>query len=47
MAKWMFRNMAEKLTATLDDATATYLETVAWETWQDVHRRLTLALPAQ
>ena len=30
------------LTATLDDATATYLETVAWETWQDVKRRLAL-----
>lgn len=40
MAKWMFRNMAERLTATLDEETARYLETVAWETWQDVNRRL-------
>jgi len=32
MAKWMFKNMSTKLTATLDDATARYLENVAWET---------------
>ena len=32
------------LSASLDDATARYLETVAWETWQDVDRRLSAAL---
>jgi hypothetical protein len=41
MAKWMFRNMAMKKTATLDEATASYLETVAWETWQSIHAKLT------
>lgn len=43
MPGWMRRNMAKQRTATLDDATATYLETVAWETWQDVNKRLTAA----
>jgi hypothetical protein len=43
MSKWMFRNMAEKQTATIDDDTARYLETLAWETWQDVNRRLSTA----
>jgi hypothetical protein len=40
MAKWMFKHMSMNATATLDEATATYLETAAWETWQDVNRRL-------
>jgi len=40
MAKWMFRNMAAKLTHTLDDPTAIYLETVAWEECQTVRKRL-------
>jgi hypothetical protein len=40
MAKWMFRNMAEKLTATLDEDTARYLATVAWETWTAVNQKL-------
>ena len=44
LAKWMYRNASMNLTATLDDATARYLETVAWETWQDVDRRLSAAL---
>ena len=33
MAKWMFKHMSMDQMATLDEATATYLETVAWETW--------------
>lgn len=40
LPKWMFRNTSMNLTATLDEATARYLETTAWETWQDVDRRL-------
>lgn len=44
MAKWMFRNMAANLTHTLDDPTAIYLETVAWEEHQTIHHRLQKAL---
>ena len=40
MPKWMFKNMSMKLTATVDEATAKYLETVAWETWQHVTQTL-------
>jgi len=40
MAKWMFKHMSMNATATLDDATATYLETVAWETWRDLNLKL-------
>lgn len=40
MAKWMFKHMSMKATATLDEETATYLETVAWETWQSVSAQL-------
>lgn len=40
MAKWMFKHMAMNQTATLDETTATYLETVAWETWQSVNAKL-------
>jgi hypothetical protein len=40
MAKWMFKHMSMKATATLDEETATYLETVAWETWQQTQSRL-------
>jgi hypothetical protein len=40
LAKWMFRNASMNLVATVDEATAAYLERVAWETWQDVDRRL-------
>lgn len=43
MAKWMYRNMAEGLTATIDEETARYLERVAWETWQEVDAKLTAA----
>jgi len=32
MAKWMLRNMSLNLTATLNEATAEYLENIAWET---------------
>ena len=40
LPKWMYRNASMNLSATLDDATATYLETVAWETWREMDRRL-------
>jgi len=40
LAKWMYRNASMNLVATVDEATAAYLERVAWETWQDVDRRL-------
>ena len=40
MAKWMFKHMSMHATATLDDETARYLETVAWETWQKVSQTL-------
>jgi hypothetical protein len=43
MAKWMFKHMSMNATATLDDATATYLETVAWETWRDIDHKLKTA----
>lgn len=44
LAKWTYRNASMNLTATLDEATARYLETVAWETWLEVDRRLAAAL---
>lgn len=40
MPKWMFKNMSMKLTATMDEPTATYLERVAWETTQQVKQTL-------
>jgi hypothetical protein len=40
MAKWMFKHMSMSATATLDEETARYLETVVWETWQKVSRQL-------
>lgn len=40
MAKWMFKHMSMHATATLDDETARYLETVAWDTWQNVSQTL-------
>jgi hypothetical protein len=40
MAKWMFKHMSMNQTATLEEDTAIYLETVAWETWQSVNARL-------
>jgi hypothetical protein len=40
MAKWMFKHMSMDQMATLDEATATYLETVAWETWVELSKRL-------
>jgi hypothetical protein len=39
MPRWMRRNMSMNLTAELDEATASYLETVAWETWQKTSKR--------
>lgn len=44
MAKWMFKPMSMGQTATLDEATATYLETVAWEVTQDMKGRLKAAI---
>ncbi len=43
LARWMHRNLSMNLTATIDEPTAAYLERVAWETWQDVDRRLARA----
>jgi hypothetical protein len=43
MPKWMFKHMSMNATATLDDATATYLEAVAWETWQEINLKLKAA----
>jgi hypothetical protein len=40
LPKWMHRHMSLRLTATLDDATARYLETVAWETWRAITPQL-------
>jgi hypothetical protein len=44
LPKWMHRNMAKRLTATLDEDTAAYLESVAWDEWQRVSRRLAAAI---
>jgi len=44
MSKLMFKQMWMGQTASLDEATATYLETVAWETTQQVRQTL---LPSQ
>ncbi len=44
LPEWMRRQAAAGLQATIDDSTARYLETVAWETWQDVDGRLKAAL---
>lgn len=41
LPKWMRRHMSMNLHATVDPETARYLETVAWETWQALDRRLT------
>lgn len=46
LPKWMYRNMAESRNATIDEPTARYLETVAWETWQAIDRRLIDAVAA-
>jgi hypothetical protein len=40
MAKWMFKHMSMQATATLEEDTARYLETVGWETWQKVSQTL-------
>ena len=42
MAKWMHKHMSMNATATLEEETATYLETVAWKTWQSVKAQLTV-----
>ena len=43
LAKWMHRHTSMKLSATLDEATASYLERVAWETWREIDQRLASA----
>jgi hypothetical protein len=40
MAKWMFKHMSMNATATLEEETARYLESVAWETWQQTQSSL-------
>lgn len=40
MAKWMHKHMAMNATATLDEETAKYLESVAWLAWQDVKAQM-------
>lgn len=40
MARWMFKLMAVNQTATLDEATASYLENVAWEAFVESKNRL-------
>jgi len=40
MPKWMRKNMSAATQHSLDEATANYLETVAWETWRDVSQQL-------
>jgi len=44
MAKWMLKHMSMGQTATLDEATAIYLETVAWEVSQDMKGKLKAAI---
>ena len=44
MAKWTHKHMSMNATAVLDEKTATYLETIAWETWQDINQRLVKAI---
>jgi len=44
MADWIFKNMAMKVTATLDEATASYPETVAAELILTFRERLTESL---
>lgn len=43
MPKWMRKNMSMNVTATLDDATARYLEGVAWEVTKEVSAKLAAA----
>jgi hypothetical protein len=40
LAKWMFKHMAMNQTATLDEPTARYLETIAWEETQAIEKHL-------
>ncbi len=40
LPRWMHRHLSLRLTATLDEATARYLETVAWETWREIAPQL-------
>lgn len=45
LARWMYRLTSRAASASIDDATARYLENVAWETWLSVDARLTSAVP--
>jgi len=40
MAKWMYRNMAASSLYTIDETTAKYLETIAWEEAENIRRQL-------
>jgi hypothetical protein len=44
MAKWMFKHMSMGQMSTLNDATAIYLEKVAWEVSQDMKGKLKSAI---
>jgi hypothetical protein len=44
MARWMFKHMSMNQTGTLDDESAKYLESVAWETVTDLNARLSTAI---
>jgi hypothetical protein len=46
LPKWMHRHMSLRLTATLDDATARYLEAIAWETWRTIAPQLGVTVPS-
>lgn len=38
LPKWMWKNMAHGLSAKISDMDAKYLEGIAWEEWQKVHK---------
>lgn len=40
MPKWMRRNMSAVTNFSLDESTANYLESVAWETYREIHLQL-------
>lgn len=46
LARWMYRLMSLEGTVEIDDETARYLETVAWETWQAIDAGLQAAIAA-
>lgn len=44
LPEWMRQNSAALPPAMIDEETARYLEQVAWETWQEIDRRLAAAI---